>query len=84
MMAQVAWGSKDKLEMFRKIQSVCASDPILKNKMSYADFERDEQQEDGFRKLNRLVQVAPVPIDYLSTAYYQVCLMGGVSKIRYF
>ena len=41
-LAEVAWGSKQNLFLFRKIRDTLAKDPILQNQISWQDLERDE------------------------------------------
>ena len=79
--AEVAWGSKLNLQQFRVIRDLLANDPILQNTFHFNDYERDEQMEDGMRKLNRIAKIGKleVPIDYKTAIVYSGVLNGNVS-----
>jgi len=77
--AEIMWGSKQSLTQFRKIRDLMAKDPILQNTVAWNDLERDEQMEDGYRKLNRKMKISKIPTDYKNSSLWSLTQNGGTS-----
>jgi len=65
--------------MYRTIRDTMANDPVLANTLSWNDMERDEQIEDGYKKLNRRMKVSPILTDYKNVSTFSLCQSGGNS-----
>ena len=58
------------------MRDLFANDPILRNDPSAFDFEREEKMTESFKKVNRLMKITPIPIDYKSTAWIGIFFNG--------
>lgn len=69
------------MERHRRISSIFAKDPILKNSQHYYDMTREEKMEVSFKKLNHMLEIDVEKLAYDNILYYTTINLGAVSTI---